>query len=76
MVTIVDITIIAQFDHIASLTLFYERVFVSLDNPALTTKLNIPRKTKLFVDQALRERENATSTCLFLVLFLYLTAYI
>lgn len=25
-----------------------------------TAKLNIPRKTKLFVDQALRERENAT----------------
>jgi len=23
------------------------------------TKLNIPKKTKLFVDQALRERENA-----------------
>jgi len=28
---------------------------------AQSVKLNIPRKTKLFVDQALRERENATN---------------
>ena len=29
--------------------------------PAQSVKLNIPKKTKLFVDQSLRERENGTS---------------
>ena len=30
---------------------------------AQNIKLNVPKKTKLFVDQTLRERENAVSKC-------------
>ena len=33
---------------------------------AQNIKLNVPKKTKLFVDQTLRERENAVSKFIFL----------
>lgn len=31
---------------------------------AQNTKLNVPKKTKLFVDQTLRERDNAVCACI------------
>ena len=40
---------------------FEEKDTISGPPPAQSVKLNIPKKTKLFVDQSLRERENATS---------------
>ena len=40
---------------------FEEKDTVSGPPPAQSIKLNIPKKTKLFVDQSLRERENGTS---------------
>ena len=40
----------------------FEEKDVSAGPPAAqNTKLNVPKKTKLFVDQTMRERENATS---------------
>ncbi len=32
-------------------------------NQAIGSKLSVPKKTKLFVDQTMREREQATSKC-------------
>ena len=40
---------------------FEEKDTISGPPPAQSVKLNIPKKTKLFVDQSLRERENGTS---------------
>lgn len=38
---------------------------------AQNTRLNVPKKTKLFVDQTMRERENAVSTYQWGSLYLY-----
>ncbi|XP_046850601.1 Bardet-Biedl syndrome 1 protein-like isoform X2 [Xenia sp. Carnegie-2017] len=38
---------------------FEEKDIISGPPPAQSVKLNIPKKTKLFVDQSLRERENS-----------------
>ena len=40
---------------------FEEKDSISGPPPAQSIKLNIPKKTKLFVDQSLRERESGTS---------------
>ena len=40
---------------------FEERDLSGGPPSAQNTKLNVPKKTKLFVDQTMRERENAVS---------------